>query len=52
MKPIAKEYLTLFNAITRTEEALSQLRDDLIEAQRRAEELYLDEGSSTPRDPD
>ena len=52
MTPIPKQNIPLFNAITRTEEALSQLRDDLIEAQRRAEELYLDEGSSTPRDPD
>lgn len=33
----------LFNVITDTEEALSQLRETLVEAQRRAEELFLDE---------
>lgn len=52
MKPIPKEYLTLFNAMTQAEESLNQLRADLIAAQQRAEELFLDEGSSTPREPD
>nr|WP_325298138.1 hypothetical protein [uncultured Dysosmobacter sp.] len=52
MKPIPKEYLVLFNAITQAEETLSQLRADLIAAQQRAEELFLDEGSGTPREPD
>ena len=38
-----KEYLLLFNALTDTEEALRQLCNDLISAQQRAEELFLDE---------
>lgn len=52
MNSIAKEYLTLFNAITRAEEALSQLRSDLIEAQRQAEELFLDGEGGAPKEPD
>lgn len=40
---ISKEYLLLFNAITDAEEALSQLRADLVAAQRQAEELFLGE---------
>lgn len=40
---IAKEYLLLFNAITDTEEALSQLREELMAVQRQAEELFLGE---------
>ena len=43
MNPISKEYLLLFNAITSAEETLSQLRESLIEAQRQAEELFLEE---------
>lgn len=52
MKPIAKEYLVLFNAITEAEEMLCQLRVRLIEAQQQAEELFLNEGSPTPRKSD
>lgn len=52
MKPIAKEYLVLFNAITETEEALSQLRARLIEAQQQAEELFLNDGAPASREPD
>lgn len=52
MKPISKEYLTLFNAITRAEESLNQLRAELIAAQQQAEELFLDGGPSSPREPD
>lgn len=52
MKPIAKEYLVLFNAITEAEETLSQLRTRLIEAQQQAEELFLNDGALAPREPD
>lgn len=45
MKPITKEYLLLFNALTDAEETLRQLRETLMFVQRQAEELYLqDEG--------
>lgn len=47
MKTISKEYLLLFNAMTDAEEALRQLRERLINIQRQAEELYLEE-SDTP----
>ena len=43
MKTISKEYLLLFNAITDAEETLCQLRERLINIQRQAEELYLEE---------
>lgn len=43
MKPLPKEYLVLFNAITDAEETLSQLRARLIEVQQQAEELFLEE---------
>lgn len=43
MTAISKEYLLLFNAVTDTERTLSQLREALLEAQRQAEELYLEE---------
>ena len=46
-----KEYLLLFNAITDTEEALRQLRADLMAVQQRAEELFLEEPpDQTPSD--
>lgn len=45
MKPIPKEYLVLFNAITDAEETLGQLRIRLMEVQQQAEELFLDEDS-------
>ena len=41
MQKIPKEYLLLFNAITDAEESLHKLRANLMEAQRRAEELYI-----------
>ena len=58
MKPLSKEYLLLFNTITRTEEALKDLRRDLMAAQQQAEELFLAEeapeeeaaGGEIPRD--
>ena len=43
MTALSKEYLLLFNAVTDTERALAQLRETLLEAQRRAEELFLEE---------
>ena len=43
MNTISKEYLLLFNAMTDAEEALRQLRERLIDIQRQAEELYLEE---------
>ena len=42
MKEITKEYLLLFNTITDAMESLERLRRELEEAQRRAEELYLE----------
>ncbi|MBD5147443.1 MAG: hypothetical protein HDT19_01390 [Oscillibacter sp.] len=47
MQTISREYLLLFNAITDAEESLYQLRARLIEAQRQAEELFL-EAESNP----
>ena len=43
MRNITAEYLLLFNAITDAELTLARLREELIFAQRRAEELYLEE---------
>ena len=43
MTAISKEYLLLFNTITDTEQTLSHLRKTLLEAQRQAEELFLEE---------
>ena len=50
MKTISKEYLLLFNALTDAEEALHKLREQLMEIQRQAEELYL-EGTDAPEAP-
>ncbi|MDD3346135.1 hypothetical protein [Oscillibacter sp.] len=43
MGSISKEYLFLFNAITNTEKDLEHLRQQLIDAQRQAEEMFLEE---------
>ena len=43
MKTISREYLLLFNALTDTEETLRQLREKLMDIQRKAEELFLEE---------
>lgn len=43
MQTISKEYALLFNAMTDAEEILAQLRQTLIDAQRQAEELYLEQ---------
>ena len=47
MKPISKEYLLLFNALTDTEETLRQLQARLLDIQRQAEELYIEETDDT-----
>lgn len=41
MHEITQEYLLLFNAVTDAENTLLRLREDLIAAQQRAEELYI-----------
>jgi len=53
MTAISKEYLLLFNAVTDAEQALEQLRGALMEAQRQAEELFMDEddGDGSPAAP-
>lgn len=51
MKTISREYLLLFNAMTDAEETLRQLRERLINIQRQAEELYLEE-EDTPAIPE
>ena len=38
---LTQEYLVLFNAVTSAEQALTELRRRLIEAQQQAEELYI-----------
>lgn len=43
MTVIPKEYLLLFNAVTDAERSLARLRETLLEAQLRAEELFLEE---------
>lgn len=43
MQNLSKEYLLLFNAITDAEEALRRLQITLMDAQRRAEELFIQE---------
>ena len=40
MQKVSQEYLLLFNAITDAEESLCRLRARLMDAQRKAEELY------------
>ena len=52
MEHIAKEYLLLFNVITDAEEALRALQEKLVEAQQKAEALYLgDEETRACEDP-
>lgn len=41
MQTISKEYLLLFNTLTDAEAALRRLEAQLMEAQRQAEELFL-----------
>lgn len=42
MEHLDPEYLCLFHTITETIEELDRLKADLIAAQRRAEELYVE----------
>jgi len=42
MNDITREYLLLFNAITDAGEALRELQTRLMEAQQKAEALFLD----------
>jgi len=53
MSAISKEYLLLFNAVTDAEQTLDRLRETLLEAQRQAEELFLEgtDGSDAPAAP-
>lgn len=50
MTALSKEYLLLFNTVTDTEKSLALLRETLLEAQRQAEELFLEEpeGNKSP----
>lgn len=52
MQTIAKEYLFLFNTLTDVETSLRQMEERLMEAQRRAEELFLEaeEEDSCPQE--
>ena len=43
MKPLSKEYLLLFNAITDVEETLRTLQEKLVKVQQQSEEFYLEE---------
>ena len=42
VQELTKEYLFLFNTITRTQQELQRLEEALLQAQRTAEELYLE----------
>ena len=42
MQELTKEYLFLFNTIIRTQQELQRLEEALLQAQRTAEELYLE----------
>lgn len=46
---ISHEYLLLFNAITDAESALERLRQELMAAQRQAEELFVESRESESR---
>ena len=48
MNTLTKEYTLLFNTITDAEEALRQLSLTLMEAQRQAEELFLEAEQEAP----
>ena len=52
MNTLTKEYTLLFNTITDAEEALRQLSLTLMEAQRRAEELFLEVEQEAPAEKD
>lgn len=52
MQTITKEYLLLFNTLTEAEETLHRLEARLMEAQRQAEELFLEGTDSDSLCPD
>ena len=41
MSEISQEYLVLFHAVTQAEQALEELRNKLMDAQRQAEEVFI-----------
>lgn len=49
MQNLSKEYLVLFNAVTDAEEVLRRLRAELMEAQRLAEELFMEQPEAEGR---
>lgn len=49
METISKEYLLLFNTISDAENTLRQLQEQLIAAQRQAEELFLNTSEDPPQ---
>lgn len=49
METISKEYLLLFNTISDVENTLRQLQEQLIAAQRQAEELFLNTSEEPPQ---
>ncbi len=44
METLSREYVFLFNTIARTQQELQRLQETLVQAQRTAEELYLERG--------
>lgn len=52
MQTITREYLLLFNTLTDAEETLHTLEARLMEAQRRAEELFLEHTDPGTQSPD
>ena len=52
MQTIAKEYPLLFNTLTDAEETLHRLEARLMEAQRQAEDLFLEGTDPEPLCPD
>lgn len=48
MLNLSKEYLLLFNAISDAEESLRRLQITLMEAQRQAEALFIEEEEEAP----
>ena len=49
MQNLSKDYLVLFNAVTDAEEVLRRLRAELMEAQRLAEELFMEQPEAEGR---
>ena len=48
MQKVSKEYLLLFNSITDAEESLRRLQARLIDAQQKAEELFITDDEADP----